>query len=197
MPNQYTRRTAAERFWPKVDRNGPVPAHRPELGPCWLWLGSRMPDGRGQFHYAGRTEYAAVVAYILTYGPPPADRPWVLHKCDGGSLCCVRPDHLFAGTAADNSKDMVKKGRHSGGKWMASMPERVARGERHGSKTHPERVVTGSRHPLSKLTEAVVAASRQRYAAGGVTIGALALEAGVTMMTMYKAVKRLTWKHVP
>src|ERR1035437_916757 len=29
--------TEAERFWAKVDRNGPVPAHRPELGPCWVW----------------------------------------------------------------------------------------------------------------------------------------------------------------
>jgi hypothetical protein len=26
-----------ERFWSKVDRNGPVPEHRPELGPCWVW----------------------------------------------------------------------------------------------------------------------------------------------------------------
>jgi hypothetical protein len=34
-----------ERFWKKVDKNGPVPAHRPELGPCWLWTGALV--GRG------------------------------------------------------------------------------------------------------------------------------------------------------
>jgi hypothetical protein len=30
-------KTLEERFWEKVDKNGPVPAHRPELGPCWVW----------------------------------------------------------------------------------------------------------------------------------------------------------------
>ena|ERR1700694_1946906 len=25
------------RFWLKVNQNGPVPEHRPELGPCWVW----------------------------------------------------------------------------------------------------------------------------------------------------------------
>src|SRR5438477_8325240 len=25
-----------ETFWKRVDKNGPVPAHRPELGPCWI-----------------------------------------------------------------------------------------------------------------------------------------------------------------
>lgn len=35
------------RFWVKVDKNGTAPAHRPELGPCWLWTGNRAkrPDG--------------------------------------------------------------------------------------------------------------------------------------------------------
>src|SRR6478609_5365672 len=28
-----------DRFWKKVDKNGPIPAHRPELGPCWIWTG--------------------------------------------------------------------------------------------------------------------------------------------------------------
>jgi hypothetical protein len=25
-----------ERFWDGVDKNGPVPPHRPELGNCWI-----------------------------------------------------------------------------------------------------------------------------------------------------------------
>ena len=33
-------RTVEERFWEKVDRAGPVSARRPDLGPCWLWIGS-------------------------------------------------------------------------------------------------------------------------------------------------------------
>lgn len=35
-----TRATATDlqRFWSKVDKGGPVPPHRLELGPCWLWI---------------------------------------------------------------------------------------------------------------------------------------------------------------
>ncbi len=29
----------ADRFWAKVNKDGPIPAHMPHLGPCWLWTG--------------------------------------------------------------------------------------------------------------------------------------------------------------
>jgi hypothetical protein len=48
MPNQYTNTTPSERFWAKVDKNGPIPAYRPDLGPCWLWTASKRADGYGQ-----------------------------------------------------------------------------------------------------------------------------------------------------
>ena len=31
-------------FWQRINRDGPVPAQRPELGQCWLWTGG----GNGQ-----------------------------------------------------------------------------------------------------------------------------------------------------
>jgi hypothetical protein len=169
MRGKYKRRPVADRFWEKVDRNGPVPEHCPELGPCWLWMSARLPDGRGQFHYEGRTEYAAIVAYILVYGPLSPETPCVLHKCDGGSLCCVRPDHLFAGTKADNITDMLTKGRSG---------------------------TQGARHPQARLNAAIVMQSREMYAAGGISYQALADRAGVSLDTMYRAVRGDTWKHL-
>jgi len=41
--------TLEDRFWAKVDKNGPVPAHRPELGPCWIWTAARFKRGYGKF----------------------------------------------------------------------------------------------------------------------------------------------------
>jgi hypothetical protein len=56
---QYVRGlTTEQRFWAKVHKNGPVPARRPELGPCWVWTGnhtSRPPKGHGRFYAAGRS----------------------------------------------------------------------------------------------------------------------------------------------
>ncbi len=37
-----------QRFWAKVDKNGPVSAHAPSLGQCWLWTGCVL-NGYGQF----------------------------------------------------------------------------------------------------------------------------------------------------
>src|SRR5437870_1060081 len=42
-------RSPHDRFWEKVDKNGPAPPHRPEIGPCWLWTGWVKKNGYGGF----------------------------------------------------------------------------------------------------------------------------------------------------
>lgn len=48
------------------------------------------------------------IAWYLSFGPIPPGL-CVLHKCD--VMRCVRHDHLFLGTHADNSADRDAKGR--------------------------------------------------------------------------------------
>lgn len=47
-------------------------------------------------------------SWIAYRGEIP-DNLWVLHRCD--NRLCVNPEHLFLGTARDNTQDMIKKGR--------------------------------------------------------------------------------------
>jgi hypothetical protein len=89
------------RFEAKVDRSGE----------CHLWTGSK-PKGYGliQVKRDGKwsAEIASRVAWFLCTGEWPTLH--VLHRCDNPP--CVRFDHLFLGTHAENVADMNTKGRH-------------------------------------------------------------------------------------
>lgn len=76
---------------------------------CWLWTGARHPQGYGFIKRKDGTQLRAHrVAYELAYGPIPPGLQ-VCHRCDNPR--CIRPGHLFLGTARDNAADMVAKGR--------------------------------------------------------------------------------------
>lgn len=99
-----------KRFLSKVDRRGP--------NECWLWTGTKHTTNKkytpmvyGQFDLTiGGKRFnrnAHRLAWIIANNtlPPPG---WVIcHKCDT-PLCC-NPAHLFAGTRADNQRDMQAK----------------------------------------------------------------------------------------
>lgn len=100
---------AEERFWAKVDKGGPAPAHRPELGPCWLWTAALTEGGYGAFRVSRALSTTAHRwSYEHDRGPIP-DGVFVCHHCDVPQ--CVRPDHLFLGTLLVNNQDMFGKGR--------------------------------------------------------------------------------------
>jgi hypothetical protein len=96
-------------FWSKV-----------HLGDgCWEWTARRYPRGYGAYDLPRplkmqrRPVPAHRVAYALFYGVEPGGL-WVLHRCDNPP--CVRPDHLFLGTHADNMADMYAKKRDKNSK---------------------------------------------------------------------------------
>lgn len=96
--------TLAERFWKYVAKSDG----------CWEWIGHRQGAGYGRIGLGDKVKLGAHrVSWELHNGPIP-DGLWVLHRCDNPP--CVRPDHLFLGTNADNVADMIAKGRvrHAG-----------------------------------------------------------------------------------
>lgn len=125
--NTANRTPLEARFWAKVNKNGPIPAACPDLGPCWLWTGAPNAHGYGSLALVGTLPRAGAhrVAWLLTSGEMPSPHLDILHICDVPA--CVRADgagtytvngtvlprwgHLAMGTPADNLADARAKGR--------------------------------------------------------------------------------------
>lgn len=131
---------------------------------CWEHTGYRDKWGYVQFRLNKRKRRAHAVSYELLIGPIP-DGCVVCHHCDNPA--CIRPDHLFAGTHAENVADRDAKGRQ-------------ARGERNGR---------------AKLDWPTVHELRRRAAAGQLTNkSAVARQLGVSTRAVGFIVANKTWR---
>lgn len=75
---------------------------------CWLWTGTMMQKGYGQFTALGIHVLAHRASWVLHHGAIPHGL-LVCHKCDTPQ--CVNPSHFFLGTYRDNNRDARTKGR--------------------------------------------------------------------------------------
>ena len=89
-----------ERFWTKVNFAGPVPEHRPELGPCWLWTGCTDRYGYGKFGTHREVGSAHRYAYEFCVNPIP-DGLQIDHLCR--TRPCQNPDHMELVTSRVNT----------------------------------------------------------------------------------------------
>lgn len=157
-----------ERFWVKVDKHGPVPAHAPELGPCWLWVATRKKSQHGTFYLAsGGMIPAHRVSWVIANGRDPGE--WLVrHRCDNPP--CVNPKHLLTGTHKDNAADMYERGRQTT--------------SNRGEGSH-----------FAKLTEGDVRKIRAALA-NGERYGDLARQFGVGKSAIGEIARRRNWAYV-
>lgn len=88
-----------KRFWSKV-----------RIGDdCWEWDGGILMNGYPAFWFNGITRSGHGFAFSLWNKVEIPNGLGVLHKCSNRRCC--NPDHLYLGTAKDNSADMIKAGR--------------------------------------------------------------------------------------
>ena len=97
---------------------------------CWIFQGGRTQRGYGRWSVTdestGRRVYAAHRSmWTIHFGTIPVGLQ-VLHKCDVKP--CINPDHLYLGTAADNTRDALERGQIlAGHRYRRSLSDKQVR----------------------------------------------------------------------
>ncbi len=161
----FTPASSIKRFWSHVDKKGP--------DDCWLWMISKDRKGYGNFWTGQCQAKAHRFSWELHNGPIP-DGLMVCHKCDvryplGDNTyrACVNPAHLFLGTALDNERDCIAKGRRT---------------------NH-----VGEDHPAAKLTRGEVFEIRRLHKE---YLEKLARNFGISKSALLHILYRRRWKHL-
>ena len=140
---------------------------------CWLWTGAISDNGYGRFKNSTE-QYAHRLSYKLFKGPIPPGL-CVLHTCD--NRACVRPAHLWIGTALDNARDCIAKSR--------------------ARRTPPRwsELMRTTRHHWQKLNREDIPEIKRRIAQGDLQ-REIAKDYGVATNTIGGIAQGRRWNHV-
>lgn len=86
-----------EKFWENFDRSKD----------CWIWKGAKNNKGYGQVRINYKCYLIHRLSFFYTKGYLDANR-LICHTCN--NRACGKPQHLFHGTAKDNTEDALRKG---------------------------------------------------------------------------------------
>ena len=148
-------------FWSRVDTMS-------GLGPnkdCWEISGCLNKQGYPSWSVNGKKHNAHRASYILNIGDIEDKTLVVCHTCDNKR--CVRPEHLFLGTQAQNIADKVLKSRQAKG-------EKVNTSKLRSEEVYNIRFGRRSSQSLKELSDYY----------------------GVSTYTIYEIINGLTWRHI-
>ncbi len=141
--------------------------------PCIEFQGKRTQDGYGYVVVKGKTVYAHRTAYCEANGVTMESiKGWIVrHRCDNPP--CINAQHLLIGTVADNSRDMVERGRGRSGAHKSF----------------------GASNPATKLSESAVREIRSELDIGK-TQASIAKKYGVSQNLISCIKRRTIWANV-
>ena len=133
---------------------------------CWDWKKKCSTEKYPRMNYSRLEPKMTIHTYSWTinFGQIPKGS-MVCHKCD--NTRCSNPLHLFLGTAGDNIRDCVSKGRHN----------------------------FGSKHGMSKLTEIKVFEMKNLLSMGA-SLSYLSKKYSISISTIGRIKNNKLWKHV-
>lgn len=161
--------TFHQRFWSRVDKNGPIPNYCPELGPCWIWTGSVHSNGYGALNRNGKDIGPHRASWEIHFGSIPEDK--IIHHRCYVPLCC-NPVHLALETYSGNALDSSEKGR-----WR----------DQNGIKNNSAKLTDEDVHQIRRIF------SKSNCRGIGVQ---LARQFGVTTSVISEIKNGLAWMHV-